>query len=85
MTEKKTTTRKTTSKTTTSTEPTLTIDGKNYLINDLSSEAQAQIQSIRLTDQRIEQLHVELAIAQTARNAYARALNELLPANAVTK
>lgn len=60
-------------------EPTLTIDGKDYPLKDLSQEAQAQIASLRMTDQHIARLQMELAIAQTARNAYAKALSELLP------
>ena len=66
-------------------EPTITIDGNTYAIKDLSADAQAQIASLRATDQHIVQLQTELAIAQTARNAYARALTELLPKDGVTK
>lgn len=73
------TTKKTTSKTTQANEPSVTIDGNTYAIKDLSADAQAQIASLRATDQHVAQLQTELAIAQTARNAYARALSELLP------
>ncbi|MFA6699901.1 MAG: DUF6447 family protein [Thiomicrospira sp.] len=79
MTEKKTTARKTTPKPAASSKgPTLTIDGQPYLVEALSTAAKAQIRNIQLTDGRIEQLQVELAIAQTARNAYVRALSEQL-------
>jgi len=57
----------------------ITIDGKEYALETLTDEARAQIMSLRLCDQKIEQAQVDLAIAQTARNAYARALKEMLP------
>lgn len=76
MTVKKTTTRKSAPKA--SSAPMLTMDGKSYPIESLSAQAQAQVQNIRLTDQRLEQLQVELAITQTARQAYVQALTALL-------
>ncbi|MDY0136425.1 MAG: DUF6447 family protein [Thiomicrospira sp.] len=88
MAEKTTTTRKTASrakaptKSAKSNEPTVTIDGETYLLSALSAQAIAQIQNIRMTDQRIEQLGIDLAIARTARIAYAKALSELLPVSA---
>ena len=57
----------------------ITIDGKEYALETLTDEARAQIMSLRLCYQKIEQAQVDLAIAQTARNAYARALKEMLP------
>ena len=59
--------------------PTITIDGKDYDADSLSDEAKAQLTSLQVTDQEIQRLNIQLAIAQTARNAYARALAELLP------
>jgi hypothetical protein len=59
--------------------PTITIDGKDYDTDTLSDAAKAQLTSLQVTDQEIQRLNIQLAIAQTARNAYARALNELLP------
>lgn len=58
---------------------TITIDGKEYNTDNLSEEAKAQLTSLQVTDRKIADLNTELAIAQTARNAYARALAELLP------
>jgi hypothetical protein len=55
------------------------IDGKDYDTDTLSDSAKAQLTSLQVTDQEIQRLNIQLAIAQTARNAYARALNELLP------
>jgi len=53
---------------------TITIDGKEYAPDELSDNAKEQIASMKIADQQIAQLQSELAIAQTARNAYARAL-----------
>jgi hypothetical protein len=61
------------------TMPTLTIDNKQYDTDALSDSAKAQLTSLQVTDQEIQRLNIQLAIAQTARNAYARALSELLP------
>ena len=58
--------------------PSVTIDDKEYNLDDLSEGARSQLASLRVTDQRIAQLQTELAIVQTARIAYANALkNEL--------
>jgi hypothetical protein len=53
---------------------TITIDGKEFAPDELSDNAKEQLASMKIADQRIAQLQSELAIAQTARNAYARAL-----------
>ncbi|WP_372614472.1 hypothetical protein [Halomonas sp.] len=53
---------------------TVTIDGKEYNAADLSEQARTQIMQVRVTDQEIERLKQRLAIAQTARTAYANAL-----------
>ena len=67
----------------TMTEPkTITINNKEYNLDDLSDNAKAQLGSLQLTDQEIIRLQQQLAIAQTARNAYAQALNEELPKDA---
>ena len=60
-------------------EKNITIDEKEYLIESLSDEAKAQIISMRVADQEIQALNHKLAIAQTARNAYAAAVREALP------
>lgn len=56
----------------------LTIDGIEYDSEALSDEAKAQIVSLQATEQKIAQTQQELAILQTARNAYAAALKDLL-------
>jgi phage gp46-like protein len=58
---------------------TITIDGKDYALDALSENAKAQLVSLRACDQKIQQLQLDLAIAQTARNAYANALKAALP------
>lgn len=58
---------------------TITIDNKEYKLEELSDDAKAQIGSIQIVDQKMADLNAELAIMQTARNAYAQALTALLP------
>lgn len=57
---------------------TIDIDGKSYEIDKLSDEAKSQLGNIRAVDAEIQRLDRQKAIAQTARNAYARALQEEL-------
>ena len=57
----------------------LTIDGKEYDTEQLSEAAQAQVTNLRVVDQKIAQVQQELAIMQTARNAYVQALQGELP------
>ena len=58
--------------------PTIKIDGKDYDTEKLSAEAKAQLVSLQVTDAEIQRLNIQLAIAQTARNSYAKALQEML-------
>ena len=58
--------------------PIITIDNKEYDTDHLSNEAKSQLANVQLTDQEIQRLQVLLAIAQTARNAYAQALSAAL-------
>jgi hypothetical protein len=59
----------------------ITIDNKEYEIDDLSKEAKVQLDSIILCDRKLAELQSEAAIIQTARNAYVAVLQELLPKN----
>lgn len=61
---------------------TITIDDKEYVLEDLSEAARAQLVSLKITDQEIIRLQQQQNIAQTARNAYAQALNAELPKDA---
>ena len=60
-------------------EKKVTIDGKEYAVEDLSEKAKQDLVSMQLVDQKIAQNQQELAILQTARNAYAKSLAEQLP------
>ncbi|MFD1251824.1 hypothetical protein DEVEQU_03442 [Devosia equisanguinis] len=55
---------------------TITIDGRSYALADLPAAAREQINNVQVTDQEIARLQMRLAIAQTARAAYARALQD---------
>ena len=59
-------------------ERRITIDGQEYNLDSLSAEAKSQLQMIQLTDAEITRLNAQLAIAQTARRAYAVALQQAL-------
>ncbi len=56
----------------------ITIDNKNYEIESLSEDARAQLASLQYVDAELVRLQAQLAAMQTARNAYASALNGLL-------
>ena len=60
--------------------PNITIDDKEYDLDSLSNEAKSQLQMIQICDQELGRLNAQLAIAQTARMAYSKALQEALPA-----
>jgi hypothetical protein len=65
---------------------TWTIDDKEYNIADFSEGAKSQIVNLQVVDQEIANLKQQLAIMQTARNAYASALNgEIADKKAKTK
>ena len=57
----------------------ITIDEKEYDTEDFSDEAKAQLQSLQVVNTKIADLNADMAIIQTARNTYAKALGELLP------
>ncbi len=59
--------------------PFITIDNVEYNVASLSENAKSQLQMMQVTDQEIERLSVQMAILQTARNAYAKTLKDSLP------
>lgn len=63
----------------------ITIDGTEYDTDDLSDEIKRQVQNVAYCDRKIEELKNEGAIIQTARNAYARSLSEMLVAETSKK
>ena len=56
----------------------ITIDEKEYETDDMSVEAKAQLQSLQFVDNEIAREQMKTAALQTARNAYARALQAAL-------
>lgn len=60
----------------------ITVDGKEYDSAALSDEARNNLQNIQFCEQKMNDLKRDLAIAQTARNAYAQALKGQLPKDA---
>lgn len=59
--------------------PTITIDNKSYDLDQLSKEAKAQLSSLQFVDAELARLQAQTATLQTARMAYARALQAALP------
>lgn len=57
----------------------VTIDGKEYDSDALSEDARDNILNLRFCDSKLADLRRELAMVQTARNAYAVALQSQLP------
>jgi hypothetical protein len=60
--------------------PTINIDGKDYELDQLSTDARAQLQSMQFVDAELARLQAQTAALQTARMAYAKALQAALPA-----
>ena len=60
-------------------DQTVNINDVAYKMSDLSDNAKHQLVNLRITDQEITRLNHKLAIAQTARAAYAKALADELP------
>jgi hypothetical protein len=58
----------------------ITIDNKQYELESLSDDAKAQLASIQFVDSELVRLQAKAAALQTARMAYAKALNDVLPA-----
>ena len=54
------------------------IDGKEYDIDSLPQEAKGQLAALQQCDQKINSWNMNIALAQTARGAYAAELNLLL-------
>ncbi|NBW56124.1 MAG: hypothetical protein EBR42_12635 [Betaproteobacteria bacterium] len=57
---------------------TIKIDNIDYDLDTLSDEAKAQLASLQFCDQELARLQAQAAALQTARMAYAKALNEAL-------
>ena len=59
--------------------PIIKIDNIDYDTDTLSDEAKAHLISMQFCDQELARLQAQAAAYQTARLAYAKALNEALP------
>lgn len=57
---------------------TITVDGKHYNSDILSDDAKNQLASIQFVDGELARLNAQVAVFQTARIAYSKALNEEL-------
>ena len=60
--------------------PTIKIDNVDYDTANLSDEAKAQLVNLQFCDQELARLQAQAAALQTARMAYAKALQTALPA-----
>ena len=59
-------------------EQMVTIDNVEYDVTKLTESAKAQLSSIRFVDMQLQQLNSELAVADTARIGYTKALKSEL-------
>jgi hypothetical protein len=59
--------------------PTINIDNVDYDTDKLSDEAKGQLVSLQFCDQELQRLQAQAAAYQTARMAYAKALQAALP------
>jgi hypothetical protein len=56
----------------------VSIDGVEYDTDTMSQESRQQLDMLVMTEQKIRQLQAEVAMVQTARQAYANALKASL-------
>ncbi len=54
--------------------PKITVDGIDYNTEDLTENGKAQLASLQFLEQQMIKLKSEIAVYQTARNAYATLL-----------
>lgn len=60
-------------------QKTITIDGTEYQIEDLSQEARNAAVNINATDAELRRLQAQVGIAQAARQQFAQQLRAALP------
>jgi hypothetical protein len=61
------------------TTPTITIDDKKYAIDQITAQGKEILGMIQATEMKLAELNRDLAIAQTAKTFYIKALAEHLP------
>ena len=54
--------------------PKITVDGIDYNTEDLTANGKAQLASLQFLEQQMIKIKNEIAVYQTARNAYAQLL-----------
>lgn len=59
-------------------EQKVSIDGNEYALADLSSDAQAQVQSLKFVEAELARTKAMVAVLSTAKAGYQRALKEEL-------
>ena len=57
---------------------TVTIDNKEYNLDDLSDEAKRLLASLQFAQSEIQRIQGKLAITQTAASTYSNQLNQVL-------
>jgi hypothetical protein len=60
---------------------TVTINGREYSLADLSAEAKTQLTNLRFCEAELQRMKAQTAITETAKAAYGRALEAALPKN----
>jgi hypothetical protein len=65
--------------------PTVNIDNQAYDLADLSDAAKVRLTSLQFVDQELVRLQGHIAALKTARAAYVRSLQEVLPKKATEK
>jgi len=58
--------------------PIIKIDNKEYEFDKLSAEAKGQLQSLQFVDAELQRMQAQVAVLQTARVAYSKALQQAL-------
>jgi hypothetical protein len=61
---------------------TVKINDKEYRLADLSAEAKTQLTNLRVCDIELQRLRAQIAITETAKATYSRALEAVLPKDA---
>ena len=59
--------------------PTVTIDDKEYNMDDLPEGAKSQLVNLQVVQNEIKRLESQIAIYKTAANAYSAVLKKELP------
>ena len=65
--------------------PKFTIDGLDYNTEDLSDNGKAQLASLQFLEVQMQKIKAEIAVYETAKLAYARALKEELEKSEVSE